>query len=289
MYCPVCGSDYETPTHIFLECDFARDFWRKSPFRLCTKSRSQCDFGAWCHEVNSVLDEEQRGLFITLIWGLWFLRNKWVFEGKREHVGLSLLRLVDSWHRYAEAMKAQKIKGKGKEETAPKWSSPERGWLKANVDAAMGRGSKRGVGVIVRNGAGEVMVAAHKNVRVDWDVDTMEAFAVLFGLQVCWEAGYQRIALEMDSKTIADALNKRKSLQNYASTFIHEAQVLGNRFSSVSVTHVRRGANGVAHELARLALNVEGVKIWFGGCPPCIEGLIEREKLCTQGTDSVPT
>jgi len=71
-------------------------------------------------------------------------------------------------------------------------------------------------------------------------------------------------------------------MQNYTSTFIHEAQVLGNRFTSVSFTHVRREANGVAHELARLALFSEGGNIWFGGCPPCIDTLIEREKPCNQ-------
>ena len=179
VYCPVCGSDYETPSHTFLDCEFAMDFWRKSPFRLCTKSRSQRDFGAWCHKVISALDEEQRGLFITLIWGLWCLRNRWVFEGKREHVGTSLMRLVDSWRKYVEAKEAKQTKGKGTVTTASKWLPPERGLLKVNVDAAMGRESRRGVGVIARNSEGEIMVAAHKKVRAEWDVDTMEAFAVL--------------------------------------------------------------------------------------------------------------
>ena len=92
------------------------------------------------------------------------------------------MRLVDSWHRNIEARRAQKTKGKGTEETVPKWSPPQRGFLKANVDAAMGRDSRRGVGVIVRNSQGEIMVAANKNVRADWDVDTIEALAVFYGL-----------------------------------------------------------------------------------------------------------
>jgi len=33
----------------------------------------------------NMLDAEQSGLFITLIRGLWVLRNRWVFERKREN------------------------------------------------------------------------------------------------------------------------------------------------------------------------------------------------------------
>jgi len=76
VICPVCGGDYETPTHILLDCDFATDFWGKSPFRLCTSNRRQRNFGAWCHDMLSVLNDDQSGLLVTLIWGLWGLRNR---------------------------------------------------------------------------------------------------------------------------------------------------------------------------------------------------------------------
>ena len=170
VYCPVCGSGYETPSYIFLDCDFAMDYWRKSPFRFCISSREQNDFDAWCHEILNKLDAEQSGLFITLIWGLWVLRNRWVLEGKRENVGISLVRFVDFWRRYDEAVMAQKTHCKGKAEVVPKWSPPPGDFLKANVDASTGIDSMRGVGVVVRNSKGETMVVACKSFRVDWDV-----------------------------------------------------------------------------------------------------------------------
>jgi len=84
----------------------------------------------------------------------------------------------------------------------------------------------------------------------------------------------------MDSKTVADALNSRRKLQNYTSTFIHDAHILGSLFAAVSFSYVRRSANMVAHQLARLALASEGGKIWFREYPPCIATLIELEKPC---------
>ena len=65
-----------------------------------------------------MLNAEQSGPFITLIWGLWVLRNRWVFEGKRENVGIPLVRFVDFWRRYVEAKMAQRPIARGKR----KWS-----------------------------------------------------------------------------------------------------------------------------------------------------------------------
>jgi len=237
-----------------LDCDFAKDYWRKSPFRFCPSSRQQKDFGAWCHEFLTKLDTEQGGLFLTLIWGLWGLRNRWVFERKKEGVGTALARLVDVWRRYDEAMKAQKIHCMRKTEGVQKWLPPSGDFLKANVDASTGKDSIRGVGVIVRNSKGETMVVAVKSFRADWDVDTIEAYGVYYGLKVCWEMGYRKVEMEMDSKIVADALNSRKILQNYTSCFIHDAHTLGRLFEAVSFSHVKRSANMAAHKLAHLAL-----------------------------------
>ena len=134
--------------------------------------------------------------------------------------------------------------------------------------------------MIVRDCLGETKLAACKGVYADWEVDTTEACAVLYGLQVCGEAGLRKIELETDSKTIAEALNRRTQLQNYTSIFIQDALGMGEFFDVVSFSHVRRNANMVAHKLARLALQFEGGKIWFTDIPPCITNVLELEKPC---------
>jgi len=229
------------------------DFWRKSPFRLCTNEREHVDFGAWCHKALSELNADQSGLLVTLIWGLWTIRNRWVFEKKRASVGISLERLVDNWRRYVTAMEEKKVKNRGRVTGTAEWKTPPRGVLKVNVDASIGRGGKRGIGVIVRNSRGEIRMAACKRIHAEWEVDTAEAYAVLYGLQTCWEAGYRRIELETDSKIVADAMNRKTQLQNYTSVFIQDALVQGDRFDAVSFSHVRRSANMEAHKLAQLA------------------------------------
>ena len=87
VYCPICGNDYETTTHIFLDCELAMDYWRKSPFRLSTCKRKEKDFGAWCHGFINMIDADQSGLFVTLIWGMWFIRNSWFLKVRRRKLG----------------------------------------------------------------------------------------------------------------------------------------------------------------------------------------------------------
>jgi len=140
------------------------------------------------------------------------------------------LRFVDGWRSYIEAIVAQKAQCKGKAEVVPKWLPPSRGFLKENVDASNGRDGMKGVGVIVRNKKGQIMVAARKRFRADWEVDTMEAFVVVSGLKVCWEAGFRRVKLEMDSKIVAEELNGRRNLHNHTSVFIHDALTLESLF-----------------------------------------------------------
>jgi len=126
-----------------------------------------------------------------------------VFERKRENVGISLGRFVDCWCRYVAAMESQKGLHKGKGTEAVKWVPPHREACKANVDASIGKDRRRGIGVVVRNSKGEIRLAACKCIRANWEVDTTEAFAALYAMKLCWEAGIRRLELETDSKTTA--------------------------------------------------------------------------------------
>jgi len=82
-----------------------------------------------------MLDDDQCGLFVTLLWGLWTIRNGWVFGGKKEEVGLVMLCYVDGWRSYMEAVESQKVRCGRKPEVVLKWEPPKVGLFKVNVDA----------------------------------------------------------------------------------------------------------------------------------------------------------
>ena len=84
--------------------------------------------------------------------------------------------------------------------------------------------------MVVQDSKGDVKVMACRSFRANWEVETVEAYVVLYGLKICWQEGLRMLDLEMDSKQVADALNSRKGFLNYTSIFIHDARNLGNRF-----------------------------------------------------------
>ena len=280
VYCPVCGNDYETTTHIFLDCELASEYWAKSPFRMCTKDRKEKDFGAWCHSTIKELDDDQRGLLVTLLWGLWTIRNKWVFEGKKGEAGLNVMLFVDGWRGDLEAMESSRASGTRKAVEHPKWIPPREGLLKVNVDASTGRDGRKGVGVVVRDSSGEVKVMACRSFKANWEVEMVEAYAVLYGLQIGWQEGLRQLELVTDSKQVAEALNGRRNLLNYTSILIHDVLKLGNSFPVISFSYESRRTNSVAHELAQLSLRLGEDRIWHDCWPSRVAELVELDRPC---------
>ena len=135
-----------------------------------------------------MLDNDQCGLLATLLWGLWLIRNR-----KREDVGLTMLCYVNSRRHYVEVLEEQGTRGGRKQEVLLKWEPPREGQFKVNVDALTGRDGMKGVGVVVRDRNGDVKVMACRRFRANWEVETVEAYAVLYGLQICGQEGLQML------------------------------------------------------------------------------------------------
>jgi len=150
-----------------------------------------------------------------------------VFEGKKEEVGLTMLHFVDGWRTYVEAMESQKAWCRRKSDMIPKWKPPKTGFFKVNVDDSTRRDAREGVGVVVRDSKGNITAAACRSFKANWEVEIVEAYAVFFGLRICWQARLRMMELETDSKQAVDALNGRTELLNYTSIFIHDAITLG--------------------------------------------------------------
>lgn len=69
-----------------LDCDLAQEIWIKSPLRWNTKERDEVDFGECCMKKLETIGPEERGLVMTITWGIWKARNKWVFDEKKEDI-----------------------------------------------------------------------------------------------------------------------------------------------------------------------------------------------------------
>jgi ribonuclease HI len=89
-----------------------------------------------------------------------------------------------------------------------RWTALPEGWWKANWDVAIDKISGRiGVGVVVRDDQGQMVIARSLTRMGRLDPTTSEALASYFAARLCKENGGTSLILEGDAKLVVDALN----------------------------------------------------------------------------------
>ena len=79
--------------------------------------------------------------------------------------------------------------------------------LKINVDGALSKPScSAGIGVVIRDDVGSIVVALSKHFHVPLGPLEVEAKAFEAGLQLAWDLGFQNVVLEGDSLVIVRTL-----------------------------------------------------------------------------------
>ncbi|XP_074298254.1 uncharacterized protein LOC141629092 [Silene latifolia] len=96
-----------------------------------------------------------------------------------------------------------------------RWTEPEMGRLKVNVDGVVLTSSGNGIGVVVRDWVGVVRRAGVSHVRQRWEPDIVEAKAALVGLQIARQMGVEVLVLESDSLSLIKALKTRNVPRSY--------------------------------------------------------------------------
>ncbi|XP_019178318.1 PREDICTED: uncharacterized protein LOC109173534 [Ipomoea nil] len=133
---------------------------------------------------------------------------------------------------------------------AAMWTPPPRHTLKCNVDAAS---SIEGAsyGAVVRDHAGDFVAA--KSGRIEGIVDPYMAEAIGVREMLSWlkEQHHRSIIIESDCLSFCNAFNSRSFDLSYVGLIVKQCVLIARDIGDVSITHVRRSANCVAHELAR--------------------------------------
>ncbi|CAI9762880.1 unnamed protein product [Fraxinus pennsylvanica] len=156
------------------------------------------------------------------------------------------------------------------------WKAPPADFLKLNVDGATFHHlHEAGVGIVLRDQTGTVLMAASKG---EWEVadpEMIEFLAVLRGLQLVMSMGISRLVIESDCLFVVSQLNDEESISLLPwGSIIADIRCLLSAFLDVKICHVNRLGNGIAHELARHAWEVESIQMWWEGFPDFISQAI---------------
>ncbi|KAJ8425580.1 hypothetical protein Cgig2_003018 [Carnegiea gigantea] len=110
--------------------------------------------------------------------------------------------------------------------------------------------SRRGLGVIVRDSLGDVVLAGSNQSTSFHDPEVAEAEACLFGIQQALSAGCSSLVVEGDSLLVISKLQNKAEPSSVLGFFISEILKTSVSGSFVAWSCIKRGGNRVAHEAA---------------------------------------
>ena len=125
------------------------------------------------------------------------------------------------------------------------------GWVKANFDANVATRTNRGLGVVIRNEHGKMLVAGVRRVFSHWSVDVCEAVAAHFGIELATRFGLNHIHLEGDSMTVVSAIENRAEGFSPIHLIYDSIFALSSSLLNFGCSYVKRYGNTLAHLVAR--------------------------------------
>ncbi|KAK1367590.1 hypothetical protein POM88_033682 [Heracleum sosnowskyi] len=234
LQCQICGADEESIIHALFDCTYASEIWSQSSFLADLSTASTTSLAERVTWIASKMSKDDLRLFGTLMWAR--LRKK----------GLWRKRIVNK--------------------SATSWSPPPAGCMKINTDAHVRDGLYVGLGVVIRNSAGQVVAVAGKKLGVRWGADCAEAAATLYGLEIARCLGHSRVILECDALNVISTIKRNVVGFSPMFLFYEDIRRLQYCFEFLDYIHIRI----VAHCVARRDINVGGEMVLTSSFPQTI-------------------
>ncbi|XP_074362004.1 uncharacterized protein LOC141702214 [Apium graveolens] len=159
------------------------------------------------------IDEKENVAMI--LWGIWFARNRKIWEGKIINPSTVVEISMKQKHDWQEAMKSKQLKTAAlsmkpvEKDNNIKWKPPREGWHNLNVDASLFTGElSYSVGTVLRNECGQFVQG--KNMRFQGQVTVLEAEArgVEEGIRWIKDLGVHNVEIESDLEATVKAMSK---------------------------------------------------------------------------------
>ena len=262
--CTICKEGREDVFHALMECKLARKIWRCTDMKATVQSIRRDDMLSTMHSLMRKGAKSEIDYVASIWWATWHARNKLLFEGKKPNPRETVAKAKAIVVAYQSMQfKEQDSPRSIKEKEAQRWNPPPSSKLKINVDAAVHAESQMaGLGAVIRNSQGQVVVAAVKSINFQGDVSIAEAKAVQWGMEVASKASFTNVIVETDCSMVADLANNKVSNKTEIWWTIAEIQSSRQDFQSIDFQHVPRQCNTSAHSLVKRALKSSGSVIW---------------------------
>ncbi|KAF5475196.1 hypothetical protein F2P56_007026 [Juglans regia] len=207
-------------------------------------------------------DSSQLVRFFLIAWAFWYRHNKLVYEQAKLSPESVINHAQSLQNSISSFIKTPGLK------PIPCWNAPPTGFFKLNVDGVIFFDyQKAGVGVVVRDENGQVVMTVSKSEHEVIEAESVELLAMFRGLQFSSQLGINKIILEIDNLLLVETLQASEESLSMLGNLISEVKNMLKQFQEHQVQHVSCMGNQVAHFLARHAWRVQDVEMWMHFVP----------------------
>ena len=158
------------------------------------------------------------------------------------------------------------------------WSPPTENLYKVNFNAALFEHlGFAGLGVLVRDGRGNVLAALSQKIALPQSVEMAEALAAKRAVQLATEMSFLRVVVEGDCKRVVQALQAQGRSFTLYRHVIEDVRRIGAMLQTCSFHHVLREGNSLAHSLARRAVLTADTDVWVEELPSDLDDVFQND------------
>lgn len=255
--------------HAIFKCKVVQKIWSLTDHGSEIREARCEDMASMLIEMAKKKRKTDMELIFALCWVVWHSRNLHILRNKMEDPQISVARAEAVVNSYKKIRQPELQSNLGKKAiSSQQWKPPPAGHFKVNVDAAVREEQdKEGLGVVIRNSEGKCVAAAMKPSTFSGSVAFAEAEATKLGLEIAESAGCMPLIIETDSQEVVDLVLNRKSTRTEIFWIISEIQERIKRLQQAKIQYESRNCNGVAHSLAKAALEQDSFVSWLDNIP----------------------
>lgn len=213
--CTLCGEEAETTGHMLLYCREVQPVWYASGLHIDLQQRQFATFQDFLRTTIEKHPMRNIALLAYIAWEIWKRRNTSIFDGKKTQFLEVIKRATHRWLEDEQSRERETSKEK-KPQLQHKWSRLERGLYELNTDIAVGLDGAVGLGFVLQDCNGSVVLAGKLTCRATGSNTILEGMEIRYALQMVEQYKLQASHIECDNQGIVQLIIALKPMDLYA-------------------------------------------------------------------------
>lgn len=292
---PICQQGFESAEHLFTQCDWVKAAWFGSVFQWTVEAHDVSNIKGWMESRLDDLKQKcgdeldfQIGLFFNMLWSIWLMRNRFVFDSQAVNPHLVFQKAAECNNEFFSATCNVRLSSNSlfpvRNDIGGRWLAPSGNSIKINTDAAFDANLNLGASAaVVRDSDGILLTGSFRKFPCSFPI-VAEAVVLKEAIQLAEAIGGREIVVESDcANVVNDSLGKSYHWQIISQ--IAEIKEVLARNSHIRINWVRRSANKVADLVARLAIRNQLPRYWTWLTPVSVRAALIEDKLVCHSSD----